>query len=404
MFSLVQRRRYYFIFSALVIIAGIVSMIISTASLGSPLRLSIDFTGGTLLSLQFREAVDEQAIRDVLEEFELDDIVVQKLSALEQTDFPADSRWSIQTETMLDDVDFERLLTTLQERVGAVNTTSSQNAANRDVEGHGFVIVQFENATTQEAISAALTDTDFGADVSTIQTEQIIYPDGSRWSVRTDELTPDQVTSIENQLEADIAPLDRAATQVNQVAESVGREVTRAAFLATLAATAVILGFVWWAFRKIPHPGRYGACAIIAMIHDILIILSVMSIMGLTLGWQVDALFLTALLTVVGYSVQDTIVVFDRIRENLSRRRGESYELIVNRSVLETLHRSLATQLNAVFVMIAIVLFGGETIRQFVLLLLVGLTSGTYSSIFIAVPLLVSWSKGEIPFVNPTGE
>lgn len=109
-----------------------------------------------------------------------------------------------------------------------------------------------------------------------------------------------------------------------------------------------------------------------------------------------DALFLTALLTVIGFSVQDTIVVFDRIRENIPKRRGEDYETVVNRSLLETLHRSLATQLNAIFVLIAILMFGGATIKQFVTVLLVGMISGSYSSIFNAVPLLVVWQKGEI--------
>jgi preprotein translocase SecF subunit len=105
-------------------------------------------------------------------------------------------------------------------------------------------------------------------------------------------------------------------------------------------------------------------------------------------------------LTVVGFSVQDSIVMFDRIRENIPKRLGEPYETIVNRSILETMHRSLATQLNALFIMGAILLFGGETIRQFVAILFVGMLSGTYSSIFVAVPLLVSWQKGEIPLLS----
>jgi preprotein translocase SecF subunit len=136
------------------------------------------------------------------------------------------------------------------------------------------------------------------------------------------------------------------------------------------------------------------------MFHDILVTMGVMAILGILFGWEADALFLTAVLTVVGYSVQDTIVVFDRIRENIPKYRGEQFDVIVNRSVLETVHRSLATQLNAVFVMVAILLFGGETIRQFIGIMLIGLMSGTYSSIFNAVPMLVAWEKGEIPFVN----
>jgi preprotein translocase SecF subunit len=136
------------------------------------------------------------------------------------------------------------------------------------------------------------------------------------------------------------------------------------------------------------------------MFHDVLVVCGIAAILGLVLGWEVDALFLTAVLTVVGFSVQDTIVVFDRIRENIPRRLGEPYETIVNRSVIETLHRSLATQLNAFFIMIAILLFGGDSVKQFIAILFVGLLTGTYSSIFIAVPLLVSWELGEIPFIN----
>lgn len=180
------------------------------------------------------------------------------------------------------------------------------------------------------------------------------------------------------------------------VGPTIGSEVTRAAAIAVLAASGVILLFIWWAFRNVPHAFRYGVCAIAAMIHDVLVVCGLFALAGLFLGWEVDALFLTALLTVIGFSVQDTIVVFDRIRENIPKRRGEDYETIVNRSLLETVHRSLATQLNAIFVLIAILLFGGATIKQFVAVLLVGLLSGTYSSIFIAAPLLVTWQKGEI--------
>jgi preprotein translocase SecF subunit len=132
------------------------------------------------------------------------------------------------------------------------------------------------------------------------------------------------------------------------------------------------------------------------MIHDILVTVGLFSLASLFLGWEADALFLTALLTVIGFSVQDTIVVFDRIRENIARRRGEPFEMIANRSLLETLHRSLATQLNAIFVLIALLLFGGATMKQFVAILLVGLLSGTYSSIFNAVPLLVAWQTRKL--------
>jgi preprotein translocase SecF subunit len=132
------------------------------------------------------------------------------------------------------------------------------------------------------------------------------------------------------------------------------------------------------------------------MAHDILVALGFISIMGILFNWEVDALFLTAILTVIGFSVQDKIVVFDRIRENTPKRRGEPFETIVNRSILETLHRSLATQLNAMFVMIAILLFGGASIKQFIAVMLVGMVTATYSSIFNAVPVLVAWESGEV--------
>jgi preprotein translocase SecF subunit len=163
---------------------------------------------------------------------------------------------------------------------------------------------------------------------------------------------------------------------------------------AILAAAVAILVFIAIAFRKVPNAYRYGVCAIVKMFHDVLVILGLASILGLLAGWEVDALFLTAMVTVVGFSVQDVIVVFDRIRENIRRRRGETFEVIVNRSLLETLHRSLATQLNAIFIMVAIIFFGGVTIRQFMIVMLIGMVSGTYSSLFFAVPLLAVWEQG----------
>jgi len=169
----------------------------------------------------------------------------------------------------------------------------------------------------------------------------------------------------------------------------------KGASLASVVGAFAIAAFIVIAFRGVPNAVRYGVCAVAAMVHDILVTTGLFSIAGIFLGWEVDALFLTAILTVVGFSVQDTIVVFDRIRENTPKRRGEPFELIVNRSLLETLHRSLATQLNAMFVLVAILFFGGATMKQFVATLLIGMISGTYSSIFNAVPLLVVWETGE---------
>ena len=181
----------------------------------------------------------------------------------------------------------------------------------------------------------------------------------------------------------------------SSVSPSVGAEVTVAAGWAILAAAAAILGYIWWAFRSVEHAYRYGTAAILAMLHDVLVVVGVEAILGYFLGWEADALFLTALLTVIGFSVHDTIVVFDRVRENSTIYRRIEYEKMVNHSIVQTLDRSITTQLTVMFTLFALVLFGGDSIRHFVIILLVGIFSGTYSSIFNAAPILVVWENRE---------
>jgi preprotein translocase subunit SecF len=184
--------------------------------------------------------------------------------------------------------------------------------------------------------------------------------------------------------------------RLESVGPTVSAESTRSAIIAVLGASLTILLYLTWAFRKAPHPVRYGVCAIIAMLHDVLVVLGIAAILGATIGLEVDALFLTALLTTLSFSVHDTIVVFDRIRENLlNRHPAETFDDIVNHSLVQTLPRSINTQLTTFFTLTALLLFGGDTIRNFVLMLLIGLISGTYSSIFNAAQLLVVWEHRE---------
>jgi preprotein translocase SecF subunit len=180
------------------------------------------------------------------------------------------------------------------------------------------------------------------------------------------------------------------------VSGSVASETTRNAFLAVLAASGFILLWIWFSFRKVDRPWRYGTSAIVALLHDVLVVLGVFSILGWLVGLQIDALFITALLTVVGFSVHDTIVVFDRIRENMQRRTSETFDQVVNASLVQTMARSLNTSLTVIFTLTALTLFGGTTIRPFTLALRVGIISGTYSSIFNASMVLVMWDKGEL--------
>lgn len=304
MFSLIQKRKWFFLLSALVIIPGLLVMLYSIYTTGSPFRLSIDFVGGSIYEFRYAEgAPTETAIRAALQSAGEDSTVIQRLGD------PAENRWSVRAS--------------------------------------------------------------FRPDTQTV------------------------VEALET-----IGVVDRETLRIENVSPTIGSEVAAAAFFAVLVATVIVTGFIVIAFRQVPKAFRYGVCAILAMLHDVLVISSIVSLAGLVLGWEVDALFLTAVLTTVGFSVQDTIVLFDRIRENIPRYLGEPYEAIVNRSILETIHRSLATQLNAFFIMAAILLFGGESVKQFIAILFIGLLTGTYSSIFTAVPLLVAWEKGEIPFVN----
>ena len=181
----------------------------------------------------------------------------------------------------------------------------------------------------------------------------------------------------------------------DSVSPIVASETVRNAAFAVAAAAVGILIYITWAFRKVAKPFRYGTCAVIALVHDTLVVMGVASVLGVVMGLEVDAMFITATLTVIGFSVHDTIVVFDRIRENM-RRIGGAFDNVVNQSLLQTLSRSLTTSLTVVLTLLAIFLFGGTTIRNFVLVLIVGIIAGTYSSIFIASQLLAIWEHGEV--------
>jgi len=212
--------------------------------------------------------------------------------------------------------------------------------------------------------------------------------------IRSSEVRPE----VKDQIAADLRQLLGNFTEVRfeSAGPAIGAEVSQSALIAVAMASIAILLYLTYAFRKVPHPFRYGVCAIIAMIHDVLVVLGTAAIFGLLFGEQVDVLFLTALLTIIAFSVHDTIVVFDRIRENLIRLRLLPFDDVVNHSIMQTLDRSINTQLVVLFTLTSLALFGGITIRQFVLTMLIGILSGTYSSIFNASQLLVVWEHGEV--------
>jgi preprotein translocase subunit SecF len=212
--------------------------------------------------------------------------------------------------------------------------------------------------------------------------------------IRSSEMTDAQ----RNQLVSAMETAFNATITVNRfesVGPSVGQEVAKRAAGAVGLAALGILAYIMYAFRGVSHAYRYGVAAIIAMLHDVAVVVGVEAILAHFLKWEVDSLFLTALLTVIGFSVHDTIVVFDRIRENLNIYRRLPYETVVNHSIVQTLVRSINTQLTVMLTLLTLVLFGGLTIQHFVVTLLVGVFSGTYSSIFNASPILVVWENRE---------
>jgi preprotein translocase subunit SecF len=212
--------------------------------------------------------------------------------------------------------------------------------------------------------------------------------------IRSAEMAQETKTSVESEMEK---RFNSKITEISfdTVGPSIGAEVATAAAGAVAVAAIGILLYLWFAFRGVPHAFRFGTAAVVAMLHDVAVIVGLEAIFGKVLGWQVDSLFLTALLTVIGFSVHDTIVVFDRIRENSSIYSRLPFETVVNHSTIQTLDRSINTQLTVIFTLFAMALFGGITIRHFVITLMIGMISGTYSSIFNAAAILVVWENKE---------
>ena len=291
--NFVGLRGWFFIFSALVILPGIVFLIIAPG-----LRQGIDFTGGSTLTLEFSDPVNQTDLRAELANLGHSDGTVQQLE---------DNVFFIRTKE-LDEV----------------------------------------------ARVAVLTGTE-------------------------GNLSPNGVQQLSFDL---VSPVVAGETILN-------------AIYAILAAAVGIFLYVWWAFRNVPSPFRYGAAAIIALLHDAMIVIGIFSILGVLIEMEVGTMFLVAILTVIGYSVNDTIVVFDRIRENVLTFPNRELSEVVNLSISETIGRSLNTSVTLLITLMALMLFGGSTIREFLLVLLIGVVVGTYSSIAIASQALISWEYGD---------
>ena len=226
--------------------------------------------------------------------------------------------------------------------------------------------------------------------------EALIQKTGGRdFQIRTTLLDDGERETIERDLESTLG-LDRSKVEFASVSPIVAAETVRTAFYSVAAASVFILLYVWYAFRRVPKAYRYGISAILALVHDVIIVLGVFAILGKVIGMEVNSMFIVGILIVAGYSVNDTIVVFDRIRENVSRSPDRDLGAVVNQSIMGTIGRSLNTSLTTLFVLLAMLLIGGPSIRGLLLVVAIGAVVGTYSSIFIASQFLVMWDRGDI--------
>jgi preprotein translocase subunit SecF len=254
-----------------------------------------------------------------------------------------------------------------------------------DFVGGTSVILQFTPAVQQSQLREEMAKLGYGE--ATIQNAG----EGS-FIIHTTEMTSGEAKTLADQIGADL----NSQVEVSDyylASPAVGAATARSALIAVIVAAIAMLFYIVWAFRRMPNPFRWGTCAIIALVHDVFIIVGIYALLGLIAGVEIDALFITGLLTVVGYSINNTVVVFDRIRENKARGISSDFAVTVNSSIVETLGRCLNTSLTTFFVVLALFLFGGVTIHYFVLVLLLGVTVGLYDSVCIAGELLVVWEK-----------
>ena len=245
-----------------------------------------------------------------------------------------------------------------------------------------------EQTVSQTELRSTLAD--LGYPSATIQSEITTSGQGD-YLIRTREITGND----KFQLVADLGAKYGAVTELefNNVSPEVATETGRNAIIAVAVAAIGILLYVTWAFRRMPRPFRYGTCGIIALLHDILVVVGLFAIFGFALDWQINVMFITGVLAVIGYSINNTVVIFDRIRENITRGISNDFEVVVNFSIVETLGRSINTSLTTLIVAVALLLFVGTSILNFAVVLIIGIVVGTYSSLFVAPLLLLAWEK-----------
>jgi preprotein translocase SecF subunit len=384
-FDIIGKRRYGYALSLVFVVTGllfILATLIPNGNVG--LQFSIAYTGGTVWEVHFRDGTPHPLeVRAVMEE--------QGLAGSEVAITSSDDRdyVLIRTEAL-----------TLQapeisEGSAAAAVAAEQASAEPDASAPPAEPTATAPTATADASATAAAVASLAPDASPAASPDASpEPDASIAPV-VDEADGGSVTGVPTEgqfgelataLQAAFGPIDEVR-QENSVGPVVSAELVQQTVLLILMAAVAIMIWVSYRFRDF----RMGASTVVALLHDIIVVVGVFAVLGTFIGLQIDALFVTAMLTVIGYSVHDTIVVFDRIRENRQRYLGEPLELITNQSLVQTLGRSITTSLTLVLTLLALLLFGGEAIRPFTLALLMGVVAGTYSSLFVATPLFLDW-------------
>jgi SecD/SecF fusion protein len=342
---IIQKRKYVYILSVTLLVVSL---------LGIPifgLRAGLDFTGGTLMEFKFTKPVEVSALKDALQKSA--DAVNAKIASA-----PA------------------------QSASGTTTATTTQQTAG--------LTAPAVNYTQQSSDTQELTTTETKLDLS----DAHIIPSEGGYIVKTQHISTNAHDQLIVELKNILGSFEE--TRFSTVGPTVGSSMQYRAVMAVLLASVMIVLYIAFAFRRVPrHVGKwkFGVTAIIALLHDLGIMLGIYVYLGAFLGVEIDALFITALLTILGFSVHDTIVVFDRLREKLKyQSKDQSFEDVANQAVNETMVRSINTSLSVALTLLVMVIFGPESIRYFILSLLIGIISGKYSSIFVATPLLVDWN------------
>ncbi|MFA6096982.1 MAG: protein translocase subunit SecF [Candidatus Paceibacterota bacterium] len=383
MIKIIQRRKIWFTLSSLLFVASIVAL------LNWGVKLGIDFTGGTLLEFSFKDkTLNSQEIKDSLKDLNLGDISVQ---------FSGEKNVLVRFKDVDEDT-HQKILQAVDNKVGEKNDPASAPfgetpALNSDVPENQIDVNSQEGVKVNEKINPAL-----------VETNPVAVP-GGNVSVTTDDGSA--TISAEGNGDVKVEPVSVASGALKNVEEkrfdsigpAIGSELKTNAIWAIAIALVAMVVYIGWAFRKVSYPVssfKYGIVATLALFHDVTITLGIFSALGHFYNVEVGLPFVAAILAVLGYSVNDTIVVFDRTRENLLRSGMSDFEEIVNKSVNETMTRSINTTYTTLLVLFCVYLFGGESIRYFIVALFVGIFFGTYSSIFIASPLLVTWHNWDL--------